>query len=293
MMSSQLLLIGFAGGVLLTAACSYIGIRRYVARARLAEQRARAAERMAEIGGMTGGLAHEIKNPLSTIGLNAQLLAEAIDDAVIPEDERSRITSRIRTLRRETERLGGILSDFLQYAGQIHLDRRPADLNIVVEELVDFFLPEAERQGVRVRAELVREAVVAPIDVRQFKQAVLNLMLNATQAMAEKPSTGEIDSDALSPGARSRDLILRTSSSKDPDGRRMARLRVIDTGPGIDEQTRERIFNPYFTTKAGGSGLGLPTSRRLIEEHGGRIELVSQVGVGSEFTVSVPMDVES
>ncbi|MFN7021356.1 MAG: histidine kinase dimerization/phospho-acceptor domain-containing protein, partial [Phycisphaerales bacterium] len=125
--------VGFAAGVGLATAAAWYLQRRALDRTRVAERRARAAERMAEIGAMTGGLAHEIKNPLSTIGLNAQLLQESIRDVEMAEDERSRLLSRTGALRRETERLAGILSDFLEFAGEVRLERRVTDVRSLVE----------------------------------------------------------------------------------------------------------------------------------------------------------------
>lgn len=280
-------LIGFGIGGVAAAGAAWFILRRHLWRVRAAERRARQAERMAEIGAMTGGLAHEIKNPLSTIGLNAQLLVEAIEELQIPADERSRLLSRTKALQRETERLRGILQDFLEFAGQIQLDRRETDVNEVVAELADFYLPEAERHGIRIRSELAPGPIRASIDARAVKQALLNLIINATQAMS-------------GPGAHAgaRELLLRTRTvadreSKAEDGQagsdRAVALDVIDTGPGMDKDTLSQIFKPYFTTKSGGSGLGLPTSRRLIEEHGGRIAVRSEPGKGSEFTVYLPL----
>ncbi len=294
------LFIGFGAGVLGTTLATAALLRRRQRRVRAAERRAHAAERMAEIGSMTGGLAHEIKNPLSTIGLNAQLLIESIQDLPIAEDERSRLLTRMKALRREVERLRGILTDFLEFAGQIKLDKRRADLNVVVAELVDFYMPEAERHGVRLRADLAGGGpdgsggtgggggVWAEVDVKLLKQALLNLMLNAVQAMS--PAGAGVPAGAPdAANGRAAELILRTGSARDPDGRRMVQVHVIDTGPGIPPGTLERIFTPYFTTKSGGTGLGLPTARRLIEEHGGRIDVYSEVGRGTDFIVSVPM----
>ncbi len=273
--------LGLGLGTLVASLSAWAILRRHVRRVRIAERRARQAERMAEIGSMTGGLAHEIKNPLSTIGLNAGLLLEGVQDLDIAPDEKSRLLNRARALQRETERLRGILQDFLEFAGQIHLDRRAVDVNELVREITDFYLPEAERHQVRMRAELSPQPLEAAIDVRAVKQALLNLMINATQAMASGPAE------------RSRELILRTRAGVDRElasGRAtpVVEVHVIDTGPGVPEELQEKIFKPYFTTKGGGSGLGLPTSRRLIEEHGGRLTLTSEAGVGSDFCVVLP-----
>ena len=278
------LLLGFGLGTLLTVAVAVVLIRRHLRRVRAAERRARAAERLAEIGSMTSGLAHEIKNPLSTIGLNAQLLLEGVEDLTIDDQERSRLVNRTKALRRETERLSGILQDFLQFAGQVVLDPRQADVNELVSELVDFYFPEAERQGVRLRADLHPQPLLARVDVKHVKQALLNLMLNATQAMAQSKGGG---------GVAARELILRTEPFRDDHDQSRSdcvRIHVIDTGPGIAPEVVERIFQPYFTTKAGGSGLGLPTARRLIQEHAGRLEVHSEPGKGSDFMVVLPVD---
>lgn len=291
------MLLGLVLGMLLGALVAVVGawffLRRHHRRVRAAERRARDAERMAEIGAMTGGLAHEIKNPLSTIGLNAQLLIESIEDLDLAADDRSRLLNRTRGLRREVDRLKGILTDFLEFAGKTHLDRRVADINTLVEELVDFYLPEAERHGVRVRAELAPGKPVASVDPKLIKQALLNLILNATQAMsARNPPPPAASGAPPLPHGCNGDLILRTSVGTDPDGRSVVRVHVIDTGPGIPADVVARIFEPYFTTKSGGSGLGLPTARRLIEEHAGSLEVHSEPGKGTEFLVLLPVEHE-
>jgi len=255
--------------------------RRAVLRARAAERRARAAERMADLGAMTGGLAHEIKNPLSTIGLNAQLLAESIEELPTDEETRGRLTRRVGVLRREADRLKGILTDFLEYAGALRLDRRRISVNRLVDELADFFMPQAEQQGARLRVDLGPGPLEAHADEHALKQALLNLMLNAVQAMS---GGGE---------RIARDLFVRTRSTRDADGRATVSISVIDTGPGMTEEVRSRIFEPYFTTKAGGSGLGLPTTRRLIEAHGGRLEVFTEPGKGTAFVVVLPVDADA
>lgn len=269
-------LVGFALGTLLTVGVTTALVRRHMARVRAADARARRAKRLAELGAMTRGLAHEIKNPLSTIGLNVQLLTEGIEDLALADDDRLPLVRRLGSLGREAERLRGILTDFLEYAGELRIEPRAADLNATVDELIDFFLPQAESQGVRVRTDLAPGALEAWIDPPHIKQAALNLMLNAVQAMAKQPA------------GVARELILRTSRELDEHRRPLAVLHIIDTGPGITPDAIERIFDPYFTTKSGGSGLGLPTARRIIEAHGGKIDLHSEVGRGTDFAITLP-----
>jgi signal transduction histidine kinase len=130
------------------------------------------------------------------------------------------------------------------------------------------------------RIDLAPEPLIAEIDGPRLKQAVLNLMLNAVQAMS---GMGE------QAGQSAKELILRTSRHVDAEGRPMALIQVIDTGPGISQEAKAKIFQPYFTTKAGGTGLGLPTSRRIIEAHHGRLDLVSEPGRGTDFQIRVPL----
>ncbi len=268
-------LVGLAAALCVGVPIVLRSARRRLDAARAAERRAVAAERLAEIGAMTGGLAHEIRNPLSTVGMNAQLLREAIEDLEgVSEEQKGRIVRRIGTLHREVERLRDILGDFLRYAGEVHLATERVNLNDVVEEIRDFFEPQAEHEGVRIRAELSPTALAVEIDAAQFKQALLNLMLNATQAMAGDP------------GSPQRELILRTERSE-VSGQAVCRVHVIDTGPGMEPSVRANIFNPYFSTKAGGTGLGLPTTKRLIEAHRGTIEVVSEPGRGTDFVITV------
>ena len=253
---------------MLSAIVARVAVRRAEARARVFSKRARSAERLAEIGSMTSGLAHEIKNPLSTIGLNAQLLGEAIADLQIDEQEKGRMGRRVGALRGETDRLRGILEDFLEYAGELRLDLRPTELNDLIEQLGDFFHVQAQSSGVQIRLDPSPLPVTLEIDSNHIKQAVLNLMINAVNSMKDSSESGK-------------ELILRVST--DPSGD--ASIHVIDTGPGISQEDQERIFHPYFTTRASGTGLGLPTARRIVEAHGGSLELHSELGKGSDFSI--------
>jgi signal transduction histidine kinase len=275
----QGVLIGLAVGIVVGVPIVWFELKRQIRRARAAERRARNAERLAEIGAMTAGLAHEIKNPLSTIGLNAELLSEAIADLPgLDDDDRSSLRRRVGVLQREAERLRDTLGDFLRFAGEIRLVRERRDLNEVVDELIDFFLPQAQHHNIRMRSELGRGPMEASLDASHFKQALLNLLLNAVQAMTEGPGAES---------SRAKELIVRTTEVETDVGPQWA-VHVIDTGPGIPPDVSERIFTPYFTTKGGGSGLGLPTTKRLIEEHGGTIDVVSQDGQGTDFVVTIP-----
>ncbi|UCD75955.1 MAG: hypothetical protein JSV91_03350 [Phycisphaerales bacterium] len=275
------ILLGLAGGVIIMGPLVRWMLRRAELRARQAERRARGAERLAELGSMTSGLAHEIKNPLSTVGLNAQLLHEGLEEADLPDDQRSRLLRRLESLKREVERLGGILTDFLQFAGRVKLDPQPRDVVRLVDELSDFYHPQCDQAGIVLRTDLPDRSIVAPVDETLLKQAVLNLMINATHAMAD---TGRPPGEVTDNPAGKGELILRVEG----DGEE-ARIHVIDTGSGIEPEKIAEIFHPYVSHKSGGTGLGLPTARRIIEEHGGRLEAHSERGRGSDFVIHLPL----
>ncbi len=248
-----------AGFVVSAIAAAGVGVWTYKRFVRL-ERRTQQAERLAEIGSLTGGLAHEIKNPLSTVQLNLALLQEDLDRQ---NPAYSRLINRLSVVQRETSRLRDILDDFLRYAGRIELDRKPVELNQLFEDLVDFFSPQAQVQRVQLRLKKSPAPIVANVDPKLIKQALLNLMLNAVQAM---PAGGE--------------LIL---SLKKEDEH--VCIDVIDTGAGISPETLPKIFLAYYTTKRGGTGIGLAMTKRIVEEHGGTISVQSEMEKGTDFTI--------
>lgn len=232
-------------------------------RARREQERRHRQEQLAEMGKLAAGLAHELKNPLSTLKLNLQLLQE--DLAELPGSEASR--NRVATLRKEADRLKQTLDDFLRFAGRMEIRAADVPINAVVQDLVDFILPQAAATKVRIHTALEPKNPVCKIDVNHFKQALLNLLINAIQAM---PQGG--------------DLIVRTHIAG-----KMLYLDVSDTGVGISPENVAKIFDAYYTTKKGGTGLGLPTTRRIIEEHQGHITVTSDPGKGTNFRVELPV----
>lgn len=273
-------LIGFLIGIVIMLPVMRGMLRRGEYRARLAERRARDSERLAELGSMTGGLAHEIKNPLSTIGLNAQLLAEAVADADMPVEQRDRLLKRLDSLSREVDRLSGILNDFLQFAGRMKLDPQLQDMVKLVDELSDFFNPQCVQSNITLRVQMEDGPIPVMVDEGMFKQALLNLLINATQAMTGAVSPLAAQSAEAVPVESIGELMLHVDTNGEE-----VRIRVIDTGPGIEPDKLEEIFHPYVSHKSGGTGLGLPTARRIIEEHGGRLTVHSEIGQGSEFVI--------
>jgi len=221
-----------------------------------------------DVAAVAGSLVHEIKNPLSTLNINAQLLLEDWKDAREPRELRT--VKRLRVILGEVVRLEGIVQSFLRFTERHELALKEVNINDVVKELVEFVGPEALRKRIQFRTSLDQSLKPFYFDRDLIKQVILNLIRNAVQAMESKGS-GE--------------LILITRREEG-----WVLLDVIDTGVGISDWAQERVFNLYFSTKQGGSGLGLATSNRIVKEHGGSIELMSEEGRGSEFTIRLPVN---
>jgi two-component system sensor histidine kinase HydH len=217
-----------------------------------------------ELAELAGGFIHEIKNHISTLALNLQLLAE---DFAEPQNLRERRAhERVQKLQHECERLVQVSNDFLRFTRgeQAHLE--PASLDDVVGEMVDFLAPTAKQKGIAITWHPGGDLPPVPLDRDVFKQALLNLLLNAEQAM---PEGGEI--------------VLQ--ASREPG---WVRLDVIDTGRGIAPEQLPNLFRPFHTTKPDGTGLGLPTTRKIVRAHGGTIDVQSEVGRGTKFTIRLP-----
>jgi signal transduction histidine kinase len=255
------LLVGWLSSLIISAVIAVVAYRRMMRW----QRRARQAERLAELGTLTGGLAHEIRNPLSTVQLNLQLLREDLDPA---DPAHARVGRRLETVQKETSRLRDIVDDFLRYAGKLELSKKPVDVNNLLEDLVDFLTPQAQVQRVQIRLKHADGPLIVPLDEKLIKQTLLNLMINAIQAM---PETGG-------------EMIL--SATKE-NGR--AVIQVIDTGRGIEPDAVRQVFDAYYSKKKGGTGLGLAIAKRLVEEHEGKISVTSEVGKGSAFRVELPL----
>jgi signal transduction histidine kinase len=225
----------------------------------------RLMDQYTEIARLAGALAHEIKNPLSTIRLNMELLAEDLEEAQTPAQRRA--AKRIEVVQRECQRLQDLLDDFLQYAKVRHLELRPTDLNKEINEALDFYQPEAVEAGVEIIRYLDPELPSVLLDREAFRGAFFNLILNAKQAM---PEGGQ--------------LMVRTGSTNSG-----VAIYLIDTGIGMDERTAAQMFDAFFSTKPGGSGLGLPTTAKIIDAHHGTITVQSEVGRGTQMTVELPV----
>jgi two-component system sensor histidine kinase HydH len=217
-----------------------------------------------ELAELAGGFVHDLKNHLSTLRLNLQLLAEDFHE---PQSQRERrALDRIQRLQNECQRLVDISNEFLRFARVKDLELAPANLGEVVEELVDFFGPMARANNIEIKSYIPADLPAVALHRDMFKQALLNLLLNAQQAM---PAGGEITIQA----------------SAEADG---VVLSLIDTGQGMSAEVIAKAFRPFYSTRSGGTGLGLPTTRKIIEAHGGTLDVQSEIGHGTKFTLRLP-----
>lgn len=221
--------------------------------------------RLARWGALAGGLAHEIKNPLSTMNISLQLLREDLQGRA--QVAASQVLPRIDLVISEIERLQGILNDFLRLVREPELTASSRDPNDLVEEIVRFVQPELAEHGIDVVTQLDRSVTTLQIDSDLFRQAFLNLVKNAQHAMAD----GGV-------------LTIQTRRHDDAFA-----FDVIDTGSGIAEGIRDRIFDGFFSTKSGGTGIGLSLTRQIIELHGGEVSFQTAHGRGTMFTMLLPM----
>lgn len=217
-----------------------------------------------ELAELAGSLAHEIKNPLSVIRMNMELLAEDFAGAETPSDRRA--LAKIETVQKQCTRLENLLQDFLKFTRLHDLELSPGSLNDVVERVLAFFEPQAKQSDVEFICFLDPALPSIKLDEQTLHAALLNLVKNSLEAM---PDGGQ--------------LLARTRLTRNG-----VALDLIDTGCGMDSKTAMRMFEAFFSTKSGGSGLGLPTARKIIEAHGGRISVQSEVGRGTQFTIEFP-----
>jgi D-alanine transaminase len=222
-------------------------------------------QQYADLAELAGQLVHEIKNHVSTLGLNLQLLSEEFSDPQSPRERRA--LDRVERLKGECDRLVDVSNDFLRFARVKDMERKPVELLPAIDELLDFFRALAEQHGITIKSYVPASLPAVSLDWPLFKQALLNLLLNAQQAM---PNGGEVTIQA----------------TEHPDE---VVLSVIDTGKGMSPEVLAKAFKPFYSTRTGGTGLGLPTTRKIIEAHGGSINVESEVGKGTRFTIRLPV----
>ncbi|MCK4292166.1 MAG: two-component sensor histidine kinase [Planctomycetes bacterium] len=239
--------------------------------------RDRHVQELEELAKLTGQLAHEIKNPLSTIKVNLNLVREELASSDLtelaktaPNGNEQRFKRALRkttVIQKEMDRLERILDSFLRYVTRTELQLAETDINELVSDMVDFYSPQAQSHSIVIRQGLHKEPLICKVDPGKLKQVILNLFINAQQSMG---SAGE--------------LIIRTDrQNKD------AVIQISDTGNGIAPDKLDSIFDAYYSTRPQGSGLGLPTAKKIVEAHNGTIAVASEPSKGTLFTVTLPL----
>jgi signal transduction histidine kinase len=248
-----------------------------------------ASRQMAAVGEFAAELAHEIRNPLTSVKLNLQ----RIDRAVAAEGGPAEAAAPLSIALREVARLERVVRGVLDLGRPRPLEREPVSLNEVAAAAVDAIRTEAEASGVRVRTACTTADDRVLADADQLRGALLNLLLNGIEAM---PGGGELLVSTSHEPAAGLPLLPPHPLHSPHGGGAPTRtggivLTVRDSGPGVPEDVRERLFRPFFTTKPGGTGLGLAVALRTVEEHGGRLDLLNgrEDGTGATFRLVLPL----
>jgi signal transduction histidine kinase len=268
---------------LLETVATQIGV--VVANSRL-YSRMKERDRLAALGSMAAGLAHEVKNPLGAIKGAAQLLEEV--GASAGDDPAAR--EFVGIILEEVNRLDRVVGSFLDYARPHAGNPVPLDVNAAVRRTVQILSSQIADGGVDVQLDLAEPIERARIDPEKFRQVLMNLMQNAIQAMDGR---GKVTvSTAMRRSVRGRvppaDGAVPASRRSLPDETELVEVNVRDTGPGISPKVLRNLFVPFFTTKTEGTGLGLAISQSIVQNAGGTIEVHSQPGAGTTFTVVLP-----
>ena len=229
------------------------------------QQRALLLEKQyAELAQIAGSLAHEIKNPLSVIRMNMELVEEDLEESETPRERR--VWTKLQTVHSQCQRLEKLLNDFMKFARLRDLELEIGSLNRQIISVLDMYEAQAQTQSVQMNRYLDPELPAMQLDQETLQGALANLVKNALESMQDG---GELTA------------ITRVT----PVG---IAMDLIDTGCGMSDNTALNMFNAFYTTKPSGSGLGLPMARKVVQAHGGRIDVQSQEEQGTKFTLEFP-----
>ncbi len=230
---------------------------------RALEEKLREAEHLSGVAQLAKGIAHEIRNPLNFISLSIDHLKKYTPRE---DKERESFESLITSMKHEIQRLNRLVGDFLDYGKPLKLSLRETDIGSLIQEILDLIAAKAEKDRIRILYQKV-EIPKLSVDPELLKTCILNIILNSFQSM---PEGGDIT------------VNTKTSGGK-------ASIIVQDTGMGVSKENLPKLFDPFFSTKSTGLGLGLAMTKRVVEEHGGKVEFQSAEGKGSTIIISLPV----
>jgi len=245
------------------------------------------SRRMAAIGRLTSGVAHEVKNPINAIVVHIELLKNKLGGASAPA------VRHLEIIDAEIHRLDRVVQMLVDFSRPVELQLREQDLRLIIGEVLALAADELSTRKIHLVSHMPEKPLVANVDSDLLKQATLNVIQNGAQAM---PGGGTLEvvleEDRESVRVTGNQRLVREGAPRLPIsslGAKFAVLRVTDQGVGIPDDIREKIFDLYFTTKVGGSGIGLAMTYRILQLHHGSIEVQSKVGRGTEFRLRIPL----
>ncbi len=256
-------------------------------RTRRLQEELRRKERLATLGQLSAGVAHEIRNPLAGIGTSAQVLLRRFE----PRDDRARF---VQVILDEVARLDRIVASLLQYARPRTPELRPAELGACVDRVVELLAEPIAQARVTVERDVAPRLGTLYIDPDLVQQVLLNISLNAVQAMEAggtlRYEVRKVRRRAPPRGPGRRGRRSRHRAREHATRIEFQQVRVIDTGPGIPRGVLEKMFDPFFSTKSRGTGLGLAISQTIMQEHGGAIEVATREGRGTTLLLNFPVE---
>lgn len=242
----------------------HVMILRDITESRRTAQQTIESERLNALRLLAAGVAHEIGNPLNSLHIHLQLMERSVQK--LHNGEKAELEQAIDVARSEVSRLDSIVTQFLKAIRPSRPQLRPENVNTIVEEAVRFFAPELQDREIAVEQELRSDLPLLQVDRDQMKQAFYNVIKNSVEAMHRHGT-----------------LRIRTDLADTH-----VIVRFVDTGGGMSAENLSRVFEPYFTTKPTGSGLGLLIVRRIVREHGGELSIESSQGIGLTLTIRLP-----
>jgi PAS domain S-box-containing protein len=266
---------------------SVVFVLRDVSAARQAEMQQRQAERIASLATLTAGIAHEMKNPLNSLQIHAQLANRMIDS--VRESAQTvdleRLEASLHAILEETRRMARIVDDFLGAVRPTDPQKGEVRLKRLLEEVADSFERECEEKQIRLRVTCDPDLPPILLDGHQIGRALVNILRNSIEAIEERREEQKAGEEEIAGGRASDDSIVVACRIDGDD----ALIEVADTGSGIEPENLSKVFEPHFTTKFSGSGLGLMNVYRIAREHGGRAEIESEQGRGTCVRVRLPL----